>query len=99
MQIKPPSVDALRAERNGTPQRSPAARDSGVPTSSTPSSVESVDLSPGSLSARALNTAPVDTARVESLRSAIASGQFQVDARQVADRMIATERELLTSQR
>lgn len=98
MQIKPPAVDALRADRNPNPVRSPGARDASLD-SGRVGGAESVDLSPGSQAAREMSTAPVDTARVESLRSAIASGQFQVDARQVADRMIATERELLLSGR
>lgn len=38
--------------------------------------------------------APFDSARVERVRAAIADGTFRVDARLIADRLLASEKDL-----
>jgi negative regulator of flagellin synthesis FlgM len=40
----------------------------------------------------------VDTARVEAIKLAISEGRFRIDSEVVADKLIATIREYLTSQ-
>jgi len=35
--------------------------------------------------------APIDTAKVEAIRAALANGTYKVDARAIADRMIALD--------
>lgn len=41
----------------------------------------------------------VDSARIEALKLAIAEGRFRIDSDVVADRLLATVREYLTSQK
>ena len=65
---------------------------------------ENVTLSPlsaqlKSLEAKIATTNVFDTEKVDAIKSAIASGQFKVDSEKVADGLIATVRDLLTTQK
>ena len=51
------------------------------------------------LESRLTDVSVVDSARVESIKQAIAEGRFNVNSEVVADRLIATVREYLLSQR
>lgn len=51
------------------------------------------------LESRLADVSVVDSARVDAIKQAIAEGRFNVDAEVVADRLIATVREYLLSQR
>ena len=44
------------------------------------------------------NEAPFDAKNVEEIKQAIAAGKFSIDAEAIADRIIASAKELLTSQ-
>ncbi|MDP2072232.1 flagellar biosynthesis anti-sigma factor FlgM [Methylotenera sp.] len=65
---------------------------------------ESVTLSPlsaqlKSLEAKVASSSVFDAEKVDAIKSAIASGQFKVDAEKVADGLIATVKDLLTTQK
>ncbi len=64
----------------------------------------SVTLSPLSAQLKALEAKVsasnvFDTEKVDAIKSAIASGQFKVDSEKVADGLIATVKDLLTTQK
>lgn len=42
---------------------------------------------------------PVDTAKVEAIKQAISEGRFKINPERIADRLLASVQELLTSQK
>ncbi|HJW26022.1 MAG TPA: flagellar biosynthesis anti-sigma factor FlgM [Rhodocyclaceae bacterium] len=66
----------------------------------TPAASDEVKLSPlaGELQAGE-SQPPVDSARVSEIKRAIAEGRFTINAGAIADRLIDTARELVSSQR
>lgn len=42
---------------------------------------------------------PVDTAKVEAIKQAIAEGRFKINPERIADRLLASVKELLTNQK
>ena len=65
---------------------------------------ENVTLSPlsaqlKSLEAKIASTSVFDTEKVDAIKAAIAKGQFKVDSEKVADGLIATVKDLLTTQK
>lgn len=83
---------------------------SGVKTSSTPTRATRTDkpagdsgdvrLSPASAElAGSGHDSVVDTAKVREIRQAISEGRLQINAGAIADRLIATARELIDSRR
>lgn len=98
MKIGPTQPDGLRVEGKppGT-ERVTAGRAGGVsdPVSG-PLPVDKVSLSSQSPTfAGTAGEVPFDDRKVEEVRRAIAEGRFPVDARKVADRLLADARELL----
>ncbi len=68
------------------------------------SSADSVTLSTlssqmKSLEAKVASAEVFDAEKVDAIKSAISSGQFQVDSGKVADGLIATVRDLLSTQK
>jgi negative regulator of flagellin synthesis FlgM len=66
--------------------------------------VENVTLSPlstqlQSLEAKVATDNVFDAEKVDAIKSAIASGQFKVDSEKVADGLIATVKDLLTTKK
>lgn len=66
--------------------------------------VENVTLSPlsaqlKSLEQKVASSSAFDVQKVDAIKSAIASGQFKVDAEKVADGLISTVKDLLTTQK
>lgn len=98
MKIGPTQPDGLRVE--GKPvvtERATAGRAGAVsdPVSG-PLPVDKVSLSSQSTTfTAAASETPFDDRKVEEVRRAIAEGRFPVDARKVADRLLADARELL----
>lgn len=98
MKIGPSSTDGIRAD--GKPvvnERTPPVR-SGAPSDpvSALQNVERVSLSgatPTLIGAAA--APPFDDKKVEEVRRAIAEGRFPVDARRVADVLLAEARDML----
>lgn len=65
-----------------------------------PAAGDEVQLSPLSAQLTATgNEQPFDAARVAEIKQAIAEGRFTINAGAVADRLIASARELVDSQR
>jgi negative regulator of flagellin synthesis FlgM len=67
-------------------------------------STENVTLSPLSAQLKALEAKVAvsnvfDTEKVDAIKSAIVGGQFKVDSEKVADGLIATVKDLLTTQK
>jgi len=98
MKIGPSSPEVPRVDpRLVGAERTPAARTgSGTDPVSGPAEVEKISLSsqrPAMTGAPA--GVPVNSTKVEEIRRAIAEGRFPVDARKVADQLIADARELL----
>lgn len=72
--------------------------------SSGANSAESVTLSPlsaqlKSLEQKVATSSAFDAEKVDAIKSAIASGQFKVDAEKVADGLITTVKDLLATQK
>ncbi|MFN7552953.1 MAG: flagellar biosynthesis anti-sigma factor FlgM [Pseudomonadota bacterium] len=88
--LPPPSTAeaADRKARGGTEERvgAPAPADS-VRLTGAGSEIAAVSRTAG-------EAAPFDSARVDRVRAAIADGTFRVDTRLVADRLLASEKDL-----
>lgn len=95
MKIGPSSSDDRRVEANGPGAERPApVRPGSVSeTVAGPASADRVSLR-GAGAAFAPAAPPFDDRKVEEVRQAIAEGRFPVDARRVADQLIADSREL-----
>ncbi|MCB4812327.1 flagellar biosynthesis anti-sigma factor FlgM [Methylovorus menthalis] len=81
---------------SGTAKKTPASTAGGA------TATESVTLSPlssqlQSLEARIATQTVYDTDKVDAIKTAITNGQFQVDSGKVADGLIETVKDLLTS--
>lgn len=98
MKIGPNLPDGLRVEgRTVAPDRVPTDRAGSVsdPVSGPPP-VDKVSLSSQTPAfVGASGEVPFDQSKVDEVRRAIAEGRFPVDARKVADRLLADARELL----
>jgi len=73
-------------------------------TSTAPAASENVTLSSmasqmKTLEAKVANTEVFDAQKVESIKSAIASGQFSVDSGKIADGLVASVKDFLSTQR
>jgi len=79
-----------------------SAEKGGSVSSSSAASASVVSLSPASQAASTVSTSsvqdngPFDANKVEQIKSAIASGQFQVNAGNIADSLISSVHGLLT---
>lgn len=94
-------VDKVGAEKVNAKVESASSQAAG--NAQTPAaSSEKVTLSPlssklQSLEAKVASSSVFDTDKVEAIKSAIASGQFAVDSGKVADSLIQSVSDLLTS--
>ncbi|MEM8491635.1 MAG: flagellar biosynthesis anti-sigma factor FlgM [Pseudomonadota bacterium] len=80
-------------------QSSPSGESAGSGAAGAAGSAESLSLTRAAEELNALETRlrelpRVDEARVAELRESIESGSYQVDSQRIADRLIATERDL-----
>lgn len=102
----------MKIEKSGKPlpvglsnegqARTPAARSSGNSQAAAPNST-SVHLGETSSQLQSMqgamaSTPVVDAAKVAAVKQAISEGKFQVNSTVVADRLIASVRDLLTTQ-
>lgn len=78
----------------------------GLPPKATPpqptpaaAATEAVSLSPLAGSLRGGEAMPVNTARVQEIKQAIAEGRFKINPEAIADRLIESARELVSSNR
>ncbi len=100
MKIEKPSSKPLPSAPIGEAStRSPSSK-AGSATTSNPNTSTSVHLGATSAQLRSMessmsNTPVVDVAKVAEIRQAISEGRFQINSGVVADRLIATARELL----
>jgi flagellar biosynthesis anti-sigma factor FlgM len=96
MKIGPSQPDNLRAEAKSTQaERATGVRpgaDANTPAGA--GSVDRISLS-GAAPALAAGGVPFDEKKVEEVRRAIQEGRFPVDARKVADQLLADARDLL----
>ena len=99
MKIGPSSTDGLRADGAkpaGTERASPVRPGSGSDPVSSPADVDRVSLSGNRSSVLgASTTMPFNERKVEEVRKAIAEGRFPVDAKAVAEQLLADQRDLL----
>lgn len=91
----------LAPPANIAPRAGGAAKAGEVSNAAAPGAT--VALSPLSSSLKEVessltNTPVVDTGKVEKIRAAIADGSFKVDANKVADGLIASTQQLLSTQ-
>jgi negative regulator of flagellin synthesis FlgM len=97
-------LDKASTEKaNAAKSESAVASKLGKPQAET-KATENVTLSPLSAQLKALEAKVAagnvfDTKKVDAIKSAIASGQFKVDSEKVADGLIATVKDLLTTQK
>lgn len=92
----------MKIDSSALPLNTPALRrQEGAPApsknSSSPSSAE-VQLSVLSSQLQG-DAAPVDRARIDEIKQAISEGRFSINAGAIADRLLATAKELVDSQR
>lgn len=59
---------------------------------------EEVTLSDAAKLAAAESSAPLDIARIEEIKQAISEGRFKINAEAIADRLIASARDILDAQ-
>jgi negative regulator of flagellin synthesis FlgM len=97
MKIGPSSSDGLRADGKAVgAERSTVVRPgAGTDPLSGARPVERVSLSAAPVLAGTISATPFDERKVEEVRRAIAEGRFPVDARRVAQELIAEAREFL----
>ena len=86
--LKPTTPQATARTSAPKPAASPGAAAADVHLSSL-----AADLAGGD------DTPPINAARVAEIRQAISEGRFTIDSGVIADRLIATARELLQGQR
>lgn len=60
---------------------------------------EAVTLSDAAKLAAAESAAPLDIARIEEIKQAIAEGRFKINPEAIADRLIASARDILDAQK
>jgi negative regulator of flagellin synthesis FlgM len=98
MKIGPSTADGQRVDgKTVAAERAPSPRTGSVsdPVSANPP-VDKVSLSGGRTALIGPSAAPpFDDKKVEELRRAIAEGRFPVDARRVAEQLLADARDLL----
>lgn len=100
MKIGPTPNDGLRADGAkpvGTERASPVRTGSGSEPVSSPVGVDRVSLSGGGASVlgESATVPPFDDKKVEQVRQMIAEGRFPVDARRVAESLLADSRDIL----
>ena len=98
MKIGPSNTDGIRNDgKTVGPDRSPTVRPgAGSDPVSGPAAVDRVSLSGGSAALAGSNgPMPFDDKKVEEVRRAIAEGRFPVDAKRVAEELLADARDLL----
>jgi len=100
--IKKP-VD-LATSKPGTEKSGAGAAKTTASSQATSKSTENVTLSPmsaqiQSLEAKVAADNVFDIEKVDAIKSAIAGGQFKVDSEKVADGLIQTVKDLLTSKK
>lgn len=86
------------------PQEVAGAKPSAAPPSSPKSSGDTISVSPlasqlQALESRLNDVNVVDSARVDAIKQAISEGRFSVNSEVVADRLIASVKEYLLSQK
>lgn len=96
MKIGPSQRENLRAEgKSAQAERATGVRPGAeANTSAGAGSVDRISLS-GAAPALAAGGVPFDEKKVEEVRRAIQEGRFPVDARKVADQLLADTRDLL----
>jgi len=96
MKIGPSNSDNLRIDGKNAQTERPAGVKPGTDAqvTGTSSSVDRISLS-GAAPALAAGGVPFDEKKVEEVRRAIQEGRFPVDARKVADNLLADARDLL----
>ena len=104
MKIDKPAKPLPPARAGETQPRAPSAKQTAASPQSSGSSGTSVHL--GSASAHLLSmensmasTPVVDAAKVAEIKQAISEGRFQVNSGVVADRLIDTVKELISTQK
>jgi negative regulator of flagellin synthesis FlgM len=97
MKIGPSSSDGLRADGKtvGAERASAARPGSGTDPVSGAQPVDRVSLTGKPVLASASGATPFDDRKVEEVRRAIAEGRFPVDAKRVAQELIAEARDFL----
>lgn len=96
MKIGPSNSDNLRIDGKNAPAERPAGVKPGADAqgAGVSSSVDRISLS-GAAPTLATGSVPFDEKKVEEVRRAIQEGRFPVDARKVADNLLADARDLL----
>ena len=92
----------MKIDSSAKPVASPPARDVRPPTTgkASPTQGDEVQLSAASAQlGTSGDTAVFDSARVSEIKQAISEGRFNINAGAIADRLIATARELVDAQR
>ena len=98
MKIGPSSTDGVRVDgKNVGPERPSTVRGGSASDPAQPTSaVDRVSLSGERVAlAGGQGTSPFDEKKVEEVRRAIAEGRFPVDAKAVAEKLLADARDLL----
>ena len=65
----------------------------------TPAPTDAVSLSRAAQAQQTGNKPPVDSAKIQEIKTAIAEGRFQINPEAIAEGLIETARELVSSQR
>lgn len=80
------------------PAKAPAQAPAATPPARDKVEITSLSAQLQQLEQALASVGVVDTARVEAIKLAISEGRFRIDSEVVADKLIATIREYLTSQ-
>ena len=92
----------MKIDSSAKPTSSPLQRDVRAPTADKASPAKSDEVQLSAASAQfgtSSDTSVFDGARVSEIKQAISEGRFSINAGAIADRLIATARELVNSQR
>lgn len=73
----------------------PPVAQRNTPAKSAATAQEAVSLSPLAGQVQESESAPVNSARIQEIRQAITEGRFQINSEAIADRLIATARDLV----
>lgn len=87
----------MKIESSFKPTTAPITARSSPPQTASVSTQEAVSLSPLAASIQSSERPPVNTARIQEIKDAISQGRFKINPEAIADRLIDTARELVSS--
>ncbi len=89
----------LAVDKSNVSSNKKAAQSGATPAASENVTLSTMASQMKALEAKVANTEVFDAQKVDAIKSAIASGQFSVDSEKIADGLVASVKDFLSTQR